>query len=131
MKKRIRKQTLEKCCTVLGLATSAEWDEISTRYKSLIRQCHPDRFTIEDPRREVAEEQSKTVNQAFQRLRTGHEDGSLEALQVRASTAASARPVSFLADRANRRVVVPQRENNFAFNSALRFVADPNGKTRR
>ncbi|MGH6673985.1 MAG: J domain-containing protein [Xanthobacteraceae bacterium] len=53
--------------TTLGVAPSATIDEVRQAYKTLIRQCHPDRVHDMSPAiKDVAETEAKRVNAAYE-----------------------------------------------------------------
>ena len=56
---------------ILGVAECATMAEIKTAYRTRIKECHPDRFVNSDEQsRSLAEEWSKSLNAAYERLTT-------------------------------------------------------------
>lgn len=54
---------------VLGLVPPCSIEEIKAAYRQRMKECHPDRFENDEPAlREWAEEQTKTVNAAYEQL---------------------------------------------------------------
>jgi hypothetical protein len=53
---------------VLGVTPETDWKRLRARYKRLIGQWHPDRFSADPTGREIAEERSKQITIAYQAL---------------------------------------------------------------
>src|SRR5882672_4206292 len=63
----------------LGASPDTDWKTLRARYKRLIGQWHPDRFSTDPNERKIAEERSKQITIAYQaldRYRRDH-DGEL------------------------------------------------------
>ena len=58
----------------LGLEPTATLSEIKAAHRSLIRQWHPDRFPLNDPRHFEAQETAKKINEAYQSIVKERED---------------------------------------------------------
>jgi hypothetical protein len=71
-------ESLDECLDILGLTDGASWDEINTAYKDLVRVWHPDRFQTDDRLRKRAEEQTRLLNSAIERLRKGYKPNKLK-----------------------------------------------------
>jgi hypothetical protein len=65
-------QSRERCLEVLGLEPEAAAHEIKTAYRDLAKVWHPDRFTHDPRLQQKAQEKLKEINDAYQRLLTGH-----------------------------------------------------------
>ncbi|PYQ21683.1 MAG: hypothetical protein DMF81_14710 [Acidobacteria bacterium] len=61
---------LANCYRTLDLAVGAPEDEIRRAYKLLVNVWHPDRFEHDADLRRAAEEKLKSINEAFQQLRS-------------------------------------------------------------
>ena len=53
----------------LGLKEDASFDTCHAAYLKLLKQWHPDRFAFDDPQRDVAEQKTKEITGAFERLK--------------------------------------------------------------
>src|SRR3977135_3696889 len=53
---------------ILGVTSETDWKTLRARYKRLIGQWHPDRFSADPTGREIAEERSKEITIAYQAL---------------------------------------------------------------
>ena len=54
---------------VLGVSTSASWDEITHAHRRLAKQCHPDVMVGATPQEQsAADERMRRVNQAYNQL---------------------------------------------------------------
>ena len=53
---------------VLGIEPGCGWEELRRKHRAAVRAWHPDRFHDNEPRRAAAEEKTKELNRAFQRL---------------------------------------------------------------
>src|SRR5262245_20463758 len=53
---------------ILGITPDTEWKALRARYRRLISQWHPDRFSTDTTGRTVAEERSKEITLAYQAL---------------------------------------------------------------
>jgi len=53
---------------ILGVTSETDWKTLRARYKRLIGQWHPDRFSADPTDREIAEERSKQITIAYQAL---------------------------------------------------------------
>ncbi len=60
---------LEKYLELLELPRGANWEQIQTAYRDLIKVWHPDRFPKDDNLRVRAEAKSKELNEAIRQLR--------------------------------------------------------------
>jgi len=69
-------QSHKECLNVLGLQHGASWPQINEAYRDLVRVWHPDRFQNDERLRLRAEEQTRTINNAIQRLREGYDPKS-------------------------------------------------------
>lgn len=70
------------CYSVLGITPDTEWKAVRARYRRLIGQWHPDRFSDDTTGRSVAEERSKEITLAYQALERYHRDyGALPPLR--------------------------------------------------
>jgi DnaJ-like protein len=58
----------------LGVGPDTEWKALRARYKRLIGQWHPDRYTSDGSAREMAEEHSKQITIAYQALERYYRD---------------------------------------------------------
>jgi len=56
------------CYAILGVRPDADWETLRARYKRLIGQWHPDRFSADTAQQKIAEERSKQITVAFQAL---------------------------------------------------------------
>lgn len=56
------------CYATLGVTPDTDWKTLRARYKRLIGQWHPDRFSVDPAGREIAEERSKQITLAYQAL---------------------------------------------------------------
>jgi len=65
------------CYAILGMTPDADWKTLRARYRRLIGQWHPDRFSSDAPERAVAEERSKQITLAYQALERYHRDHSV------------------------------------------------------
>jgi hypothetical protein len=55
--------------SILGLAPPCSLDEVKAAYRQCMKEYHPDRFTNEKPEfRQWAEERTKAINAAYERL---------------------------------------------------------------
>lgn len=54
---------------ILGLDMSASWEDVVNAYRKMIRFFHPDNFNDNEKKRRDAEEQTKTINAAFDELK--------------------------------------------------------------
>jgi len=85
------------CYATLGITPDADWKALRARYRRLIGQWHPDRFSSDTTGKTIAEERSKQITLAYQALERYHRDhGVLPPLeQVTAVPSPGAqRPVS-------------------------------------
>ena len=62
------------CYAALGITPDADWKTLRARYRRLIGQWHPDRFSSDAPGRTIAEERSKQITLAYQALERYHRD---------------------------------------------------------
>lgn len=53
----------------LELTSDANWEQIESSYRNLIKKWHPDRFLTNPTKRELAEEKTKNLNIAFDNLK--------------------------------------------------------------
>lgn len=58
-----------KAYALLGLTSTATWDEINAAHRSLLKQHHPDRHAGNDALVKKATDQSQQINEAFQVLK--------------------------------------------------------------
>ena len=65
----VRVSPYSRYLIALGLGDDANYDLACERYKRLLREWHPDRFSVGDPRRREAEHKTKEINNAFNQLR--------------------------------------------------------------
>ena len=54
---------------VLGLNEGASFQQAQSAYKSLLKKWHPDRYVNDEKERQVAEQKSKEVTEAFEQLK--------------------------------------------------------------
>lgn len=62
------------CYATLGITPDTEWKALRARYRRLIGQWHPDRFSQDTTGRTIAEERSKQITLAYQALERYHRD---------------------------------------------------------
>ena len=60
---------IEEYYQVLGVNRATPLSQIRDAHKQLIRQWHPDRFDLNDPLREEAEQRAMDINNAYQQLK--------------------------------------------------------------
>jgi hypothetical protein len=56
------------CYATLGVTPDTDWETLRARYRRLIGQWHPDRFSDDTAARAIAEERSKQITLAYQAL---------------------------------------------------------------
>jgi hypothetical protein len=59
---------LSRSYATLGLSPGASFREVRQSYLRLVREWHPDRFADDPPRQRLAQEQLKTINEAYRVL---------------------------------------------------------------
>ena len=57
-----------RCYATLGVTPHTDWKTLRARYKRLISQWHPDRYSADPAGKEIAEERSKQITLAYQTL---------------------------------------------------------------
>lgn len=62
------------CYATLGITPDAGWKALRARYRRLIGQWHPDRFSSDSTGKTIAEERSKQITLAYQALERYHRD---------------------------------------------------------
>ena len=62
------------CYATLGMTPDADWKALRARYRRLISQWHPDRFSSDTTGKAIAEERSKQITLAYQALERYHRD---------------------------------------------------------
>ncbi|MBI3899551.1 MAG: J domain-containing protein [Gammaproteobacteria bacterium] len=62
---------------LLGLKPGASWVEVRTAYRKKVRAWHPDRFQREPRAHKRAEEQTKTINQAYEAIATYYRENGV------------------------------------------------------
>ena len=62
------------CYATLGITPDAGWKALRGRYRRLIGQWHPDRFSSDTTGKTLAEERSKQITLAYQALERYHRD---------------------------------------------------------
>lgn len=94
---------LSRCYATLGLSPGASFREVRRSYLRLVREWHPDRFADDPPRQRLAQEQLKTINEAYRVLEEALSGGHGQSSTAVPSTApppragaeaAAAKPVS-------------------------------------
>ena len=81
------------CYAALGLTHDTDWETLRAHYRRLIGQWHPDRFSADAGRKDLAEERSKQITLAYQALekyRRAH--GVLPPMEPAASAVGAQRP---------------------------------------
>jgi len=73
----------------LGASPDTDWKTLRARYKRLMGQWHPDRFSANPTEREIAEERSKQITIAYQALDRYRRDHDGELPQVEPATDAA------------------------------------------
>jgi hypothetical protein len=63
------KPQIEVSFIVLGLPSTASWDEVRHAYKKRIQACHPDKFVGHSELQSYAAEQTRALIQAYQELK--------------------------------------------------------------
>jgi hypothetical protein len=56
------------CYAALGVSPDVDWKTLRAQYKRLIGKWHPDRFSADIDRKEIAEERSKRITLAYRAL---------------------------------------------------------------
>jgi len=101
------------CYAILGVTPDADWKALRARYRRLIGQWHPDRFSSDATEKTIAEERSKQITLAYQALEQYHRDhGALPPLGVTAVPDPGAQRVS--EDRPSATASAPTAEPNAA-----------------
>jgi len=81
------------CYAALGVSPNDGWEAVRAQYKRLISQWHPDRFPTEVDQRKIAEERSKRITAAYQKLDTYRRDhGALPPIAPEAMPGVAQRP---------------------------------------
>ncbi|MGC2518187.1 MAG: J domain-containing protein [Burkholderiales bacterium] len=62
---------------ILGVSPDTDWKAVRACYRRLIGQWHPDRFSTDAPAREIAEERSKQITNAYQALERYHRNNGV------------------------------------------------------
>ncbi len=62
--------------SILGVAKNASDEEVKAAYKALIRKYHPDNYSDDNPLKELANEKTQEVNQAYDEIMRMRESGS-------------------------------------------------------
>lgn len=62
------------CYATLGITPDVDWKTLRARYRRLIGQWHPDRFSSDAAGEKIAEERSKQITLAYQALERYHRD---------------------------------------------------------
>ena len=68
--------SLEECYQLLKLPVGAPLEEVKKSWKRLAIVWHPDRYTEMPNIREFAQEQLKSINFAYETIRTHHRDAT-------------------------------------------------------
>ena len=57
-----------ECYATLGVGPETDWNTLRAKYRRLIGQWHPDRFSADSSRKQLAEEHCKRITLAYQAL---------------------------------------------------------------
>src|SRR5260221_1411991 len=76
------------CYATLGVTPDTDWVTLRARYKRLMGQWHPDRFSADAPGKAIAEERSKQITLAYKALEKYRRDhGALPPIEFAAADA--------------------------------------------
>src|SRR5258706_1353483 len=76
------------CYATLGVTPDPDWVTLRARYKRLMVQWHPDRFSADAPGKAIAEERSKQITLAYKALEKYRRDhGALPPIEFAAADA--------------------------------------------
>src|SRR5258707_3766876 len=76
------------CSPTLGVTPDTDWVTLRARYKRLMGQWHPDRFSADAPGKAIAEERSKQITLAYKALEKYRRDhGALPPIEFAAADA--------------------------------------------